>query len=130
MTTHIRYRGRFVRRLLSVLAVIVAIGAGSGAAAAKPIPLAGSVGPDFVITLKTAGGKPVKTLKAGTYAITVNDRAAIHMFHLIGPGLNKVITDIGFRGKKTVVVKLKPGKYIYQCDPHKSAMKASFLVTP
>ena len=109
---------------------MVALGAGVAAAGAKPIPLAGTVGPEFKITLKTASGRPVTTLKAGTYAITVNDLSAIHMFHLIGPGLNKVITDIGFRGKKTLVVKLKAGKYIYQCDPHKGDMKASFLVTP
>ena len=130
MITHVRYRDRFVHRVLPVLAVSVALGAGVAAAAAKPIPLAGSVGPGFVIMLKTASGKPVKTLKAGTYAITVNDQAAIHMFHLIGPGVNKVITDIGFQGKKTLVVKLKAGKYIYQCDPHKSDMKSSVLVTP
>ena len=52
------------------------------------------------------------------------------MFHLIGPGVNKVLTNLGFTGTKTVVLTIKPGKYIYQCDPHKgSGMKASFTVT-
>lgn len=99
------------------------------ASLAKPIPLRGSVGPGFTITLTTAAGKPVRSLKAGTYAITVTDRAAIHNFHLIGKGVNKEITGIAFRGKKTVVVTLKPGRVIYQCDPHSSTMKGSFTVT-
>ena len=113
-----------------MIAVIAAVGVGGTLAATKPIPLAGFVGPGFVIGLKTASGKPVKTLKAGTYAITVTDKSAIHDFHLVGPGVNRVITGIAFQGKKTLVVKLKGGKYIYQCDPHKSEMKSSFVVTP
>ncbi len=130
MTTSLRYRYRFVHRLTFAIALIAALVAGASSfAAPKPIPLKGSVGPGFVISLKTASGKPVKGLKAGTYAITVTDRSSAHMFHLIGPGLNKVITSLDFQGTKTVVVKLRTGKYIYQCDPHKSVMKASFLVT-
>jgi hypothetical protein len=131
MTTSLRYRYRLVYRLLPAIAVVAALAAGASAVASpKPIPLRGSVGPDFVISLKTAKGKPVKTLKAGTYAITVTDKSSAHMFHLIGPGLNKIITGIDFQGKKTAVVKLKAGKkYIYRCDPHKDSMKASFRVT-
>ena len=130
MITSVRYRVRLVRRFVAVSIVTVVLAAGVAFSATKPIPLAGSVGPGYVIFLKTASGKPVNTLKAGTYAITVNDRAAIHEFHLIGPGVNKHITGIDFRGKKTVTVKLRAGKYIYQCDPHKGEIKKSFLVTP
>ena len=130
MITPVRYRVRPVRRFIAVSIVTAGLAAGVAFSATKPIPLAASVGPDFVIALKTATGKPVTTLKAGTYAITVNDKSAIHMFHLVGPGVNKAITSIDFRGKKTLVVKLKAGKYIYQCDPHKADMKSSFLVTP
>ena len=39
----------------------------------------------FTITLDK-GGKKVTSLKAGSYAITVTDKAAIHDFHLLGPG--------------------------------------------
>jgi hypothetical protein len=131
VTTSLRYRYRLVRCLLPIVALLAALAASaSSVATTKPIPLKGSVGPDFVISLKTAKGKPVKRLKAGKYAITVTDKSSAHMFHLIGPGLNKIITGLDFQGKKTVIVKLKAGKkYIYQCDPHKSTMKGSFLVT-
>ena len=66
---------------------------------------------------------------SGTYAITVTDKATIHDFHLIGPGVNKVITTVPFQGKKTVTVTLKKGTYTYQCDPHAGAgMKGTFKV--
>lgn len=116
-------------RLLSLSLCIAAL-AVAPAASAKPTPLTGTVGPELTITLTTADGKLVKSLKAGTYAITVVDKSAIHTFHLIGKGVNKVITDIPFRGKKTVVVTLKPGRVIFQCDPHSDSMKGSFTVTP
>ena len=78
--------------------------------------LVGKVGPGFTITLKTSG-KAVKTLKAGTYKITVSDKASIHNFHLFGPGVNKK-TGVSFTGTKTWTVKLKKGKYTYRCDIH------------
>jgi plastocyanin len=73
-------------------------------------------------------GKDVKTLKAGTYRIKVEDKSSIHNFHLIGPGVNKK-TGVGFTGDTTWTIKLKPGRYTYQCDPHASAgMKDHFRV--
>jgi len=75
------------------------------------------VGPGFTVEVKTAAGKDVKTLKAGTYTIKVEDKATTHNFHLIGPGLNKS-TTVPFKGDQTWTIKLKAGKYTYQCDPH------------
>jgi hypothetical protein len=117
------------RSVLLAAAAAIALVVGVTLASAKPKPLAGSVGPGFVISLKTAAGKRVKTLKTGSFAITVTDKSASHDFHLIGPGVNKRITTVGFAGKKTAVVTLKPGKYRYQCDPHKDFMHGSFTVT-
>jgi plastocyanin len=98
-------------------------------ASAAATPLAGSVGPGFTITL-SKGGKKVSSLKAGSYKITVNDKASIHDFHLIGPGVNKKITTVPAVGTKSVTVTLKKGTYTYQCDPHASAgMKGTFKVT-
>ena len=98
-------------------------------ASAAATPLAGSVGPGFTITL-TKGGNKVSSLKAGSYKITVNDKASIHDFHLIGPGVNKVISTVPAVGTKSVTVTLKKGKYTYQCDPHAaSGMKGTFKVT-
>jgi hypothetical protein len=47
-------------------------------AAARATVLRGTVGPDFTITLKTARGKLVTKLKAGTYAIRIRDLSPIH----------------------------------------------------
>ena len=90
--------------------------------------LTGEVGPGFTIEV-TKGDKDVKTLKAGTYRIKVEDKSTIHNFHLIGPGVNKK-TAVAFMGDQTWTIKLKPGRYTYQCDPHAaSGMKGSFRVT-
>ena len=111
---------------LAVLVAAVAVAAGTGSAAGGK--LTGEVGPGFTIEVKMAG-KDVKTLKAGTYTLTVQDKGAIHDFHLIGPGVNKVVTSVPFMGKKTITVKLKKGKYTYQCDPHAAGgMKGTFGV--
>jgi plastocyanin len=112
--------------LLVVLAGTLVVVASAASARPKP-KLVGTVGPGFTITLKQVG-KPVKTLKAGTYSITVSDKSNIHNFHLRGPGVNKEITQIGFVGTKTVVVKLRKGKYTFVCDPHFTTMKGSFKV--
>jgi plastocyanin len=95
---------------------------------AKTPMLTGEVGPGFTIEV-TKGDKDVKTLKAGTYRIKVEDKSTIHNFHLMGPGLNKK-TAVSFKGEATWTIKLKPGRYTYQCDPHAaSGMKGHFRVT-
>jgi plastocyanin len=95
---------------------------------AKSAGFVGEVGPGFTIEVKKAG-KDLKTIKAGTYRIKIEDKSAIHNFHLFGPGLNKK-TGIGFKGETTWTIKLKAGRYTYQCDPHASrGMKGRFRVT-
>ncbi len=113
----------FAAGLVAALALAAPIGATSSVT-----KLTGTVGPGFTITLKKGTAK-VKTLKAGSYKITVNDKSNIHDFHLTGPGVNKMITTTPFKGTKTVTVKLKKGTYKYLCDPHASVMKGSFKVT-
>ena len=102
----------FAAGLLATLALAAPLGA-----ATRVTKLTGTVGPGFTITLKKGTAK-VKTLKPGSYKITVNDKSNIHDFHLTGPGVNKMITTISFKGTKSVTVKLKKGKYTYRCDPH------------
>jgi plastocyanin len=97
-------------------------------AAATKTLLKGTVGPGFTISLKTASGARVKTLKPGVYTIRVADKSDIHDFHLKGPGVNKRITTVGFKGTKTMTFTLKKGLYTYVCDPHASSMKGSFRV--
>jgi plastocyanin len=121
-----------VRRLLllplAILAVSLAAATAGVAGTQKSAGLTGEVGPGFSIEVKQ-GSKDVKTLKAGTYTIKVQDKATIHNFHLKGPGLNKS-TTVPFMGTQSWKITLKPGTYTYQCDPHASAgMKGTFKVT-
>jgi plastocyanin len=121
-----------LRRLLLPLALagaaIAVAAAGANAAPAKSSGLVGEVGPGYTIEVKL-NGKDLKTIKAGTYTMKVQDKATIHDFHLMGAGLNKK-TGIAFVGDQTWRVTFKAGKVTYQCDPHASmGMKGSFKVT-
>ena len=98
-----------------------------GPASAAPKTVNGTVGPGFTISLKR-GSKKVTRLAPTTYRFKVTDKASIHDFHLSGPGVNKVITGIGFKGTKTVTIKLRKGVYRYRCDPHSGEMHGSFKV--
>jgi plastocyanin len=114
--------------LSSFVAVTVAAVLFLGPAWAKSAGLTGEVGPGFTIEVKKAG-KDLKTIKAGTYKIKVEDKASIHNFRLKGPGLNKK-TGVAFKGETTWTIKLMAGRYTYQCDPHAArGMKGSFRVT-
>jgi protocatechuate 3,4-dioxygenase beta subunit len=113
--------------LIGGLVATLALAAPTGAMG--PTKLVGTTGPSFTITLKK-GTATVKTLKAGKYAITVRDKSTAHNFRLKGPGLNKMITSLAFKGTKTVTVSLRTGKYTYQCDPHVAlGMKHTFRVS-
>ena len=116
------------RALLLTLTVAAAAAILVSPVQAKSSGLTGEVGPGYSIEVKK-GDKDLKTIKAGTYKIKVEDKASIHNFHLKGPGLNKK-TGISFKGETTWTIKLKPGTYRYQCDPHASSgMKGHFKVT-
>jgi plastocyanin len=99
---------------------------GSGSASGT---LEGETGPGFEIEVKQ-NGEDAESVKAGTYTLKVEDKADIHNFHLIGPGVDQEVTSVPFEGEKTVTVTLEPGTYTYQCDPHASqGMKGTFEVT-
>jgi plastocyanin len=116
-----------IRTFVALATVVTALAAAAGAGAATK--LTGTVGPDssFAISLKQ-GAKMVTKLKAGKYTIVVKDTAAIHNFHLTGPGVNKA-TSVSGKGSFTWNVTLKKGKYTYVCDPHRTVMKHSFSVS-
>jgi plastocyanin len=119
-------RTRIALTVLAAGAALVATAAASGAPA-KTV-LNGTVGPGFSISLRDAAGHKLTKLKPGTYVVRVVDKGSIHDFHLKGPGVDKVITSVGFTGTKSAIVTLKAGKYTYVCDPHASFMKGSFTV--
>jgi len=115
-------------KALFVAAVAAAVIAVPAYGKSSAVTLKGEAGPGYTIEV-TKAGKDVKTIKAGTYKIKVEDKSSIHNFHLIGPGVNKK-TGVSFTGEMTWTIKLKPGKYTYQCDVHASSgMKGTFKVT-
>jgi plastocyanin len=124
-TTH----RRGTRRALAAALLGGLVLAAPTTAQAAPPKLVASVGPSFTISLKTAAGKKVTVLKAGTYRITVKDRSSNHDFRLRGPGMNKVLSSVAAAGTKTVTVRLKTGRYTFVCQPHAPAMRGSFRVT-
>ena len=111
-----------------VSAALAASSIASAAAAPAAKVVKGTVGPGFTITL-TLSGKKVAKLKAGTrYRFVITDRAAIHDFHLRGPGIDRVLTSVDFQGTKSYTLTLKKGTYRFLCDPHASFMHGSFRV--
>ncbi len=108
----------------ALVAVVLATAASARTTMTHP-KLIGVVGKNnaYVITLKTASGKLVKTMKAGTYTFVIHDDSSIHAFDLDGPhGYSHDFTTIPFKGSKTVTLKLKVGKYKYYCPNHESIM--------
>jgi plastocyanin len=90
-----------------------------------------TAGPAEIITLKTAAGRVVKTMKRGTYRMTVRDRSAIHNAHVVAPGFNKR-TMLAFRGTQTWRVPLRrTGTLRFLCDPHAAiGMRGSAKIVP
>ena len=116
--------------LLASLAAAVAslVLAAVSSAAATP-KLMGTVGPGFTITLKDSNGMKVTKLKAGKYTFVVTDKSSIHNFELEKGSTHKLITGVGFVGKKTMTVTLTKGKWLYVCEPHERGMRGAFTVT-
>jgi hypothetical protein len=88
-------------------------------------------GPAFTITLKTAAGKAVKSMRAGTYDVTVRDRSQAHNAHVRAPGYNRS-TTVGFVGTQRWRVRLaRTGTLRFVCDPHASSgMRGSARIVP
>jgi plastocyanin len=108
---------------LALIAIVATLAlAAPTFAATKANTLVGTDGPGFTITMNK------KTVKAGTYVITIRDRSAIHNFHLTGPGLNKK-TSVPAEGTTKWKVKLKKGTYHFVCDPHRAIMHGVLKVT-
>jgi plastocyanin len=110
-------------------AALIATGSASSASHAVPT-LNGTVGPGYKISLKI-NGKPVASLKAGSYRFVVADKAAIHNFVLEkkkGGTFERALTTVAFTGTKTVKIKLSPGKWEFYCRPHESTMHGDFTV--
>jgi hypothetical protein len=94
---------------------------------APVVPLTATVGPRSTISLTTSSGARVRSLAAGTYAITVRDRSTKDNFHLSGSaGLNRR-TGVAGRGRVVWTLALKPGIHRYRSDADRS-LAGSFTV--
>ena len=120
---------RFLLPVMLVCAVLAAAGAGAAANAKDSFQLKGEVyASGFKIEMKNQANRTLKTVKAGTYRIKIEDRATTHDFHLVGPGVNKK-TSVSGRTETVWTVTLRKGTYTFKCDPHASMMRGSFRVT-
>jgi plastocyanin len=115
--------------ILAALVITAAIASSAARATTTRTRLVGTVGPGLDIVLRSSSGRVVTMLRHGTYIVVVHDRSRIHDFHLSGPGVNKVVTNVGFVGTKTIRLTLKPGRYRYVCDPHAFVMHGAFRVS-
>jgi plastocyanin len=106
---------------LTAIVAVLALAAGASAAA-QAGKLTATDGPGFTITMSA------KSVKHGTYTITVRDKSNIHDFHLMGPGVDKK-TSVAAIKTYTWKVTLKKGTYRFVCDPHSSFMKGVLKVT-
>ena len=71
--------------------------------------LTATVGPGRVIRVSA------RTVRAGRYVITVNDRTRSENFHLRGPGVNRR-TGVAFRGSARWTLTLRRGTYRFRSD--------------
>jgi plastocyanin len=102
------------------LAAALVLAPASSASRGLPV-LTGTVGPGFTIKMSA------KTVKPGTYAITIRDLSAFHNFHLWGPGFDRA-TSVERKQTVTWRVRLRKGIYRYVCDPHATSMKGTLTV--
>jgi plastocyanin len=114
----------------AVVLLVLALAATAMAGSQAKTKLVGVVGQNdaFKISL-TNKGKTVKTLKAGTYTFVIQDGSTIHNYELNGPnGKTWEFTSVGFKGTKSITIKLAKGKYTAVCEPHASFMFQHFTV--
>ncbi len=95
----------------------------------KPVTpkLLATVGPKNTISLKSASGAALKTVKAGVYSITVRDRSKLHNFHLVGKGVNRRSALVGM-GTFTWKLKLSAGALRFFSDKSPKTIKGSVVV--
>jgi hypothetical protein len=89
--------------LVGTLTIVANVGAAS---AKDSFDLKGEVYQAYKIEMKNSVSRPLKTVKAETHRIKIEDKGTIHNFHLIGPGVDRW-TSIAGRSETVWAVKLK-----------------------
>jgi hypothetical protein len=115
------------RRVLVSLSLLAILGGLASVAFADGIPLKGTVGPGFFISLNDANDATVSHVDPGSYTLDVDDKSDMHNFHLVGPGVD-VSTPVDGILTQAFALTLVDGKYSFFCDAHPLTMKGSFTV--
>lgn len=89
--------------------------------------LLATVGPLSAISLRSASGAVLKTVRAGTYSVIVRDRSKLHNFHLVGKGVNRK-TGLAARGTVTWRVTLAAGTLRFYSDRAPKTVRGSIVV--
>jgi hypothetical protein len=89
--------------------------------------LLATVGPKATISLRSATGAVIRSVKAGTYSIVVRDRTKVHNFHLVGKGVNRKSGPASV-ATTTWVVKLQAGVLRFYSDKAPKTVKGSITV--
>jgi hypothetical protein len=89
--------------------------------------LLATVGPNATISLRSASGAPLKSVKAGTYSVVVRDRSKAHNFHLVGVRVNKK-SSVAAVGTTTWKLKLSKGVLRFYSDKAPTTVKGSVKV--
>jgi plastocyanin len=116
---------------VTVLSALM-LGVATASGAASHPTLTGTVGKNdaYKITLASANGKIVTTLKSGTYTVVIHDDSTFHNYELDGPnGKSWTFTTPPFVGTKTFTLTLAKGKYKAYCAPHEATMFQHFTVS-
>ena len=112
---------------------VITVGSPPAAQPPKPAPtpvpkLLATVGPKSTISLRSAAGAALKSVKAGTYSIVVRDRTKAHNFHLVGVGVNRR-SSVSAVGTTTWKLTLSKGVLRFYSDKAPSTVKGSVKVT-
>jgi plastocyanin len=110
---------------VATAAAFVLVPSGAPAVSANP-QLVATVGPGFTIRLMHPDGSIVTKVDPGVYDIVVQDLAEEHNFHLSGLDVNE-FTAVEAIVNVTWTVTFKDARYTFQCDPHSSMMRGSFV---
>ena len=98
-------------------------------APAPTVPkLLATVGPNATISLRSASGAVLRTVKRGTYSIVVRDRSKLHNFHLVGAGVNRK-SGLAATGTLTWKLKLSAGTLRFFSDRSPAKVRGSIRVT-
>jgi hypothetical protein len=89
--------------------------------------LLATVGPKATISLRSATGAVLRSVKAGTYSIVVRDRSRVHNFHLVGKGVNRK-SGLAAVSTTTWIVKLQAGVLRFYSDKAPKTVKGSVTV--